>query len=372
MRKLLPAAAGIALLCCSCLPVPFDLSLSQGAAAASKMTRDNASLVTAGSSYDPGQQVFVFYPSVLGAGGFDYGAGFVVSQDSYGARIQAISGGSGYSSTSQGIPNPDSYAPAYLASPVRSGQSFLFGIVFDALYPATGSGYALFQGNPVARMISLVVTAPLQSLDPISAAVIGASVAAEPAGFIYDMLHVLAVDATGNFREMSYWLESGGLFTPNPFRNFSGYFALPFIPPGTSRVMYYYDENQPGDPARLPNRSFASWYDTASGSWKSYAWWETPATGSGSFSSMPLPIDHRIDALLTTGQLLSTEGGTGRLYDRDGNLLATFPLGNLAYIGEQYVGGAARCYFSQCLIYDHALHFNVYWIATDRLATLVD
>jgi len=136
--------------------------------------------------------------------------------------------------------------------------------------------------------------------------------------------------------------------------------------------MYFYDDNAANDPVRIDNRSFASWYDQSSGSWVSYAWWETPTTGSGVFSSMKLPVDHRLDTLLSTGQLLSTEGGTGRLYDRDGNLLSTFPLGNLVYIAEEYVGGVARCYFSQCLIYDNQLHFNVYWIRTDQLTSLAN
>jgi hypothetical protein len=134
-------------------------------------------------------------------------------------------------------------------------------------------------------------------------------------------------------------------------------------------VTYFYDENQLGDAVRLLNRSFASWWDDSSGSWVSYAWWEQPA---GTFHNMRLPTNHRLDALLSTGQLLSTEDGTGRLFDRDGNQLALFPLGTLAYVGEEYVGGVARCYFSQCLIYDKRVHFNVYWIRTDQLSMLAN
>ncbi len=85
---------------------------------------------------------------------------------------------------------------------------------------------------------------------------------------------------------------------------------------------------------------------------------------------MQIPIDHRVDAMLSTGQLLSTEGGTGRLYDRDGTLLAAFPLGNLRLLSEEYVGGVARIYFSQYLEFNNSGHFNVYWIRSDALATL--
>jgi hypothetical protein len=127
--------------------------------------------------------------------------------------------------------------------------------------------------------------------------------------------------------------------------------------------MYFYDDNQPGDPRRMPNRSFASWFDISSGSWVSYAW-------DSLTTYKILAMNHRPDALLSTGQLLSTEDGTGRLYDRDGNLLVAFPLGNLKYIGEEYVNGVPCCYFSQCLPFDNTLHFNVYQIQTDQLSTL--
>jgi hypothetical protein len=132
--------------------------------------------------------------------------------------------------------------------------------------------------------------------------------------------------------------------------------------------MYYYDENPSVDSARLPNRSYASWYDASAGSWKCATWWGTSASD---WKSLPA-VTARVDALLSNGDLLSTEGGTGRVYDRDGVLLATFPMGSLVYLDEEYVGGAARAYFEQSFASDNLLHFNVYWINTDAIATLGD
>ncbi len=366
--KKLAALAFFAALLTSCLPVPFDLAVSQAAATAGKMTRDNSGPISSGYYQDGSQRDFAFYPQVLASGGFDYSAGFVTALDSLAVDIQPVANGSQYSNWIQPIPNPDPHAPAYLAWPVKSGTSFFFGIVFDALDPAFGSGYALFQAIPPGSLTIVSSTSLLNLVLPLgsSTAVIGASVSASPnSGF--DMLHVLGAGPT-SFLEVVFQLQSTspGVVTSSVPRASP---ALSFIPPGTRRVMYFYDDNAAADPGRIDNRSFASWYDTSSGSWVSYAWWQSP-TGVGTIFNMRLPTGHRIDALLSTGQLLSTEGGTGRLYDRDGNLLAEFPLGNLVYIAEEYVNGVPRCYFSQCLVYDHTLHFNVYWIQTDQLGTL--
>ena len=356
----------IVLLCTSCLPVPFDAGVSEAAAAASKMTRDNPALITGGYNGDGTATGFAFYPQVLSSGGFDYSTGFITSLDNQSVNIQAVANGSQFSGTNQFISNPDPYAPAYLGWPVKSGPSFLFGIIFDALSPASGTGYALFQATPPSTFTStgsslLSLVAPLGTVT----SVIGASVSASSSSS-YDLLHILGAGPT-TYIEAIFQVQSsvvGGSSVPRAA------VALPFIPAGTTRVMYFYDDNEAAtDPARTDNRSFASWYDTSSDSWVSWAWWQTP-TGSGPLSSMRLPISYRLDALLSTGQLLSTENGVGRLYDRDGNLIATFPLGNLVYIAEEYVGGVARCYFSQCLVYNNQLHFNVYWVPTGQLAAL--
>lgn len=365
MRRAIPAVAAAALLCTACLPVPFDLTLSQGAATAAKMTRDNASTIGSSGGFDSSGSGFAFYPTVLAGGGFDYSAGIATSMSDLQVSFRGIAGGAQYSQQSQSLSNPDSHAPPYIAWPLKSGPTYLFSITFDALNPSA-SQYVLYQGNPAGGTMN-TVPGTLQSLTG-GWTVVGASFAEmDGLSYAYDFVHLLGTDGTGNFTENGWQVQSTGLPVQTTPRG--GLNPLPFLPTTATRIQYFYDENQPGDPARAYNRSFGSWVDPASGSWKAYAWWQEP-TGSGPIYSKPLPVDHRIDALLSTGQLLSTEGDTGRLYDRDGNLLATFPLGNLVFIGEQFVGGVARSYFSQCLIYDHTLHFNVYWIASSQLATL--
>ena len=352
----------------SCLPVPFDQGISQGLATAGKMTQDNPGSITASYNQGGSAQGFTFYPSVAAAGGFDYSAGFITALDGLTVDMSGVSGGMTYSGFNQPVSNPDPHAPPYLGWPVKSGTSFLFGIVFDAQSPAS-SGYAIFQATPPSSF-TVVTSSSLSSLVMslgTGSPVIGASVSASPSA-ASDLLHVIGTNpATLFFQEAVFTVQSTGIVTSSTPRGTS--YPLPFIPSGLTRMVYFYDDNAAADPARVDNRSFGSWYDTPSASWVTWAWWETP-TGSGMFSSKQLPVTHRLDALLSTGQLFSTEGGMGRVYDRDGNLQATFPLGNLTYIAEEYVGGAARCYFSQCLVYNRQLHFNVYWIRTDQLASL--
>ena len=225
----------IAALCTSCLPVPFDLAVSQAAGTAAKMTRDNSGPISSNYFQGESQRDFTFYPQVLASGGFDYNAGFVTALDNLSVSIQAVANGSQNTNWNQPIPNPDPHAPAYLAWPVKSGTSFLFGIVFDALNPAMGSGYALFQATPPSVFTStgsslLSLVAPLGFVN----SAIGASVSASPSA-TFDLLHVLAVGPT-SYLEAAFQVQSTppGVVTsslPRPS------VALPFIPAGVKRTL---------------------------------------------------------------------------------------------------------------------------------------
>jgi hypothetical protein len=113
-----------------------------------------------------------------------------------------------------------------------------------------------------------------------------------------------------------------------------------------------------------------SWFDTTAGSWRCVRW-----NGAGFTDSKVLPgITHRIDALLTTGMLFSTEGNVGRVYDSSGTEIASFPLGALRFIGERYVDGAPLALFSLARIvterYSETLAIDVYSIPAADLESL--
>ena len=370
MKKLVPALLLTAFLT-SCSPPLFDFSLSQTVAALKSMTRDNPSPITIDSGFDSQASGFVFYPRVMQSGTdfvFDYSSGFVVSLSNFTVQVRgAAQGGAGgytlYGGSSQSLPSPDPHAPPYLAWPVKSpspSSANLFGMVFNAASPQQ-SAYSLFAGTPSTS--SLTGNGDLMSnkVGIANASVVGASFVSEPSP--YDVASWLVATA-GQYQEMQVMLMTPSIGGASQIR--TGPYTLAFLPAGLARVQYFYDVNSASDPSRSPNRSFASWFDAASGGWKCAAWWGITGTGDWEM----LPVDHRVDALLTTGELLSVENGTGRLYSRDGALVATFPLGSLAFIGEEYVGGAARAYFSQCLQNNNRLEFNVYWIATNKLKGL--
>lgn len=336
--------------------------LSQGAAATKSMTRDNPSSITV--SWDSHQDGtgFTFYPNLMQSGSdavFNYpSGGFLVFTSGLSVNVRGVGPGTDmrqlYGGWGQSIAGADSQMPAFAAWPVRNpspSSSCLFVIV------PTANVYQFILGDPAGQSFSGTIESLSLTPGLSGNAVLGASFTAQT-GSIPDQTHWLTIGGSG-YIEISCSMSTGALGTAAQLHSgVTAPYPLNFLPSGTGQFQYFYDIGA--------NRSYASWWDTAGGGWRSVAWWDT----SGAISSMSLPIDRRIDALLSTGELLSTEGGTGRLYRGDGSLDATFPLGNLVFIGEEYVGTAYRSYFSQCLRYDDALHFNVYWIQTDRLKNI--
>ena len=293
-----------------------------------------------------------------------------------------------YGSASLTTANPDAHFPAAVGWPVQAmsgptGSSYFLQYTFNALDPLSDNRYSVKKADDVALTFNPLDDSDMHNrvnldFSPFDSVVVGASINADTSGQ-RDLAHWLAFDVNnpGSYLEILYTVSESGLggkATPrgSSSRNLSAFLPASVSASTFTRCAYFYDDNLALDPSRLPNRSVASWWDLSRAAWVAYEWWEEPSTGSGTFSYKQLPIGHRLDGLLSTGCLLSTEGGTGRLYDLDGKLLAAFPMGNLVYLGEKFVGGQGRVYFSQCTIYDHALHFNVYWIATDQLATLAD
>jgi len=110
--------------------------------------------------------------------------------------------------------------------------------------------------------------------------------------------------------------------------------------------------------------SYASF--SSGGSWICEQW----PTGSTTATVMP-GVTHRIDALLTTGDLLSTEGGVLRLYDPNGSLVLSVSLGGLQYCYEAYVGPTPYVFFSLPISLSHGdWDFRVYAIPTSSMRGL--
>jgi hypothetical protein len=129
-----------------------------------------------------------------------------------------------------------------------------------------------------------------------------------------------------------------------------------------NRALYYYDP----DTTRTPERSYLSWYDTAKSRWRCWTWWSVSPWEGQELTG----IDHRVDAVLSTGELFSTEGDEGRVYGRDGTLAASFPLTGLSFIEEASIDGTLRVLFSQYMYMNNSAWFAVYSIPTADLDTL--
>ena len=94
--------------------------------------------------------------------------------------------------------------------------------------------------------------------------------------------------------------------------------------------------------------------------------------GIGAPTSMT-GITHRVDGILTTGDLVSTEGGVLRLYDAagTGTELYAIPLNGLEYSYEAYVGSTPYVFFSLPMQLVHGdWVFNVYAVPTSSMRSL--
>jgi hypothetical protein len=139
--------------------------------------------------------------------------------------------------------------------------------------------------------------------------------------------------------------------------------TAPSLPPLPllNRYLYYYN------PATTT--SYAESY--TGGKWVCYQWPDLPATPT----DLPIltGVNHRIDALLSNGYLLSAEGGTLRLYDATGTgteVLAV-SLSGLQFCYEAYVGDTPYAFFSLAMsVRNGRWAFKVYAIATSSLTDL--
>jgi hypothetical protein len=355
----------------SCSPPPFNLNLSQSAITASKLTF--VGQVGPIQSLSASQNTnFAFYPEKNSSGGITLQAGFVTWISQSTQRIAFVVGGQIVGSPQNlGVTTRDPPLPGYLIQSVKSAyNNFAFSYDTSAPYPSQYK-YVMMTGNPSANTYSLPAWTDLTGIfsaapfnmiaGPPSCHVRYVSISPNPNPG-YDTAYVLVKDLTNEpeptqlFQEAAFQISQAGLSAPVQLRAEVSLDSL--MPPDGPplEALYYYD---PGT-----TYGFAEWYDTPSSSWICWKWTGVVAP------SQVTGITHRIDALLTTGELFSSEGEVGRVYDQNGNQLSQFSLTDLSFVGEVYVGGAALMLFSQALWYNNALQFNVYSIPSSNVKSL--
>jgi hypothetical protein len=376
MKKLIiPIAAVLA--CLSCAPPPFNLDLSLSARTARALTLEG----TAGpidKMYSISDLVdAVFLPEKGTPSGLDLTNGFVALTSSRGDRqlvfvhwdqtkgmyLQAGD------SMDLGPAPKDSY-PDRLLVTVKGTQHLVCVFALSSSAPSANQ-VVLGQADPAGGNFPVGTPAP----QPLG------SLAMTTTGTTGDVIGVARYPQKDPALDCTYWLlkTSGNLFlelrayTPPSYANppselptrpgppaYSLGTGMPFD--GLSRGLYYYDP----EPSRAPERSYLSWYDQARAQWRCWVW-----SGAVPFGPTELTgVVNRVDAVLTTGELFSTEGEVGRLYTRGGVLRTTFPLTGMRFIEESYINGEARVLFSQYLYFNGRPSFNVYSIPTTDLDTL--
>ena len=139
---------------------------------------------------------------------------------------------------------------------------------------------------------------------------------------------------------------SGSLLTSEPW----------LVLPAANRFLYYTNQ--------VYTLSYASWFSGSQ--WVCYRW-------ATSVSPVILPgVTHRIDAILTTGDLLSTEGGILRLYDPNGSPVLGVALGEPAVLLRSLRGLRRRtCSFPSRSSLQHGdWAFRVYAVPTSSMRSL--
>jgi hypothetical protein len=139
-----------------------------------------------------------------------------------------------------------------------------------------------------------------------------------------DVFNFLLWDGGSSFGEGSTGV-GGTVFTAS-----SGT-ARPLLTVPVRRVLYH--KNASG------TLSYASYFLAGSG-WVCNQW--TSSTSAVQLTG----VKNRIDAVLTSGDLLSTEGGTLRIYDPNGSLVKSVSLGGLQFCYEAFVGPTPYVFFS--------------------------
>jgi len=359
----------------TCSPPPFNLAISNFAKTAKKLTfvgqvgPINPGSLNLGSQ---GNEDVVFIPEKDGMGGITTQSGFVLTMDPMsGQQISFVSNNAGYGSPMPlGPLSTDSY-PNFLVQSVKSTHNVI-AFQFDDTTP-TNNRYMLATGNPGAGTFNSpggwivlntnFINAPVPPFFFTNARVIGVSIYPDPNPAL-DRSYWLFRDTGGNnYLEGEFDVSQNPITPPGiAVRGLATYDISSFVGNLAKRVLYYFNP--------VTARSYVSvWNSPASpGVWSNWVWIDAVPT-NGQLTG----VDHRIDALLTTGELFPTEGNIGRVFDPTtptGSLEATFPLSDVRFIGEVYIGGTPTILFSQALWFGNQVTFNVYSIPTSQLKTL--
>jgi hypothetical protein len=363
--KLMGITLFFSLLCLSCTPPPFFEPFMRDAAAAAKMTKE-ATVKTAIEREENIDPNIVFLP-VKTPSGVDCTRGFIQNLESSLFFTYAAAGGSAtFRRDGNAFPHSNPYPnkATSLFVPIKTGD---YVITFVILPGNDGeSRIRFFYANTAASppQFQLIGSDPtlmtyVGMLDGSTQSVMAVCVPPAQTPSL-DTCYILYRKSANTYGEIEATLDNFGLqATPN-YRRLLPTFPLPMLD-GLPNCQYFSDPN---------STELASYACIPAGRvWKTYRWSGDPVlAGPDEMTG----ITARIDAILSTGELFSTENGTGRVYSTvgSGSERLSFPLSNLKFAYETYVNGIPRMFFTQAFKVERRVWFNVYSIPTAELEKL--
>ena len=169
-------------------------------------------------------------------------------------------------------------------------------------------------------------------------------------GFLFDNGAPLDGDGTTSFSGAGTIFATTGQATVNTNIQF----------PGTQKRALFACNGQTGSSYRGYASSFSA------GQWACYRW-DTTITPAALLAG----VTRRIDAVLTDGDLVSTQDGTLTIYDSNGVKVNSVPLAGMQFCYEAYVGGTPYVFFSLSLSFPHeSWALRAYAIPTSALRGL--
>ncbi len=343
MKKPLLLLLVLALFGC---PPPYNADVNLASSLTAQMTLAGTAGPLSVSGSDLGAVRSNFFP-VRDASAAFFGTanvpGFAQGTDGFYDYVQAPSGSDTFFGRQYELFGSDSnYPPIIYAAGVSTASTgYLFIIGLD---PGTAGLPGQFQVASIPLPTGNLAFAgpiPLQNQLTVfsnpwnTAVVVGLSVMADPAIPGQDLSFWL-LRASGLYAEEQFTMNPAGAAFVSPVPATPSSFSLPI--PALARYQYFHDPQG--------GVSYASFL--SGGSWQCWSW-----LPGGTPIRQLTGITSRVDALLSTGELLSFEGDVLRVYDPAGNgsMLTSVPLGSLRYCYETYVGGTPYVFFCQTLYF---------------------
>ncbi len=352
---------GVLLLGCSLPPFDEELSLAMATAAKLEPVVQIGPIQAWHGDFEETESYFLPLKDTPGDR-----RGFLLSAGDYYLRARFLDGNTGSFLGENRLDSPaaDPNRKTYTAVPLKGGD-YLSLAVFDQVNPINSTLYMIdptfaTPGSSAATLKTALSVFPLAPLDRI------VGVHLYPIDTALDRFSFFAVLTTaGHFGEVEADADpskAGGVGTPGTLTRPD--MPMPSLPTPGSGAFYYHRPV-------APNTSYLSWYDSSTGDYRNYAWDDTltvrELTG----------MNRRIDALLSSGELLSLSNGVCSVHDAGGNWKYSFPMGSLHFCFERYdATGAARLYFS--LMYwsygyqsgNDQMYITIYSLPTANLASL--